>query len=53
MLRSRAVPQPAAARYAWVNNPSEANVVGGDGLPLPPLRTDRWPLESAGRTYGR
>lgn len=53
VLRSRAVPQPAAARYAWVNNPSEANVVGGDGLPLPPLRTDRWPLESAGRTYGR
>jgi sialate O-acetylesterase len=53
VLRSPAVPQPVAARYAWVNNPSEANVVGGDGLPLPPLRTDRWPLESAGRTYGR
>jgi sialate O-acetylesterase len=53
VLTSRAVPQPVAARYAWVNNPSEANVVGGDGLPLPPLRTDRWPLESAGRTYGR
>jgi sialate O-acetylesterase len=51
VLRSRAVPQPLAARYAWVNNPSEANVVGGDGLPLPPLRTDRWPLESAGRVY--
>jgi hypothetical protein len=31
---------------------SEANVVGGDGLPLPPLRTDAWPLESAGRRYG-
>ena len=37
----------------WVNNPSEANIVGGDGLPLPPLRTDDWPLESAGRRYGR
>jgi sialate O-acetylesterase len=44
---------PVAARYAWVNNASEANVVGGDGLPLPPLRTDDWPLESAGRRYGR
>ena len=53
VLRSRGVPQPVAARYAWVNNPSEANVVGGDGLPLPPLRTDSWPLESAGRKYGR
>lgn len=53
LLTSPAVPAPVAARYAWVNNPSEANVVGGDGLPLPPLRTDDWPLESAGRRYGR
>jgi sialate O-acetylesterase len=53
LLGSSAVPAPVAARYAWVNNPSEANVVGGDGLPLPPLRTDDWPLESAARRYGR
>lgn len=53
VLRSATVPAPVAARYAWVNNPSEANVVGGDGLPLPPLRTDDWPLETAGRRYGR
>jgi sialate O-acetylesterase len=52
VLQSPAVPAPAAARYAWVDNPSEANIVGGDGLPLPPLRTDDWPLESAGRRYG-
>ena len=53
VLSSPAVAAPVAARYAWVNNASEANVVGGDGLPLPPLRTDDWPLESAGRRYGR
>ncbi|MED5621921.1 sialate O-acetylesterase [Ideonella sp. BN130291] len=53
VLRSPAVLVPVAARYAWVNNPSEANIVGGDGLPLAPLRTDDWPLESAGRRYGR
>jgi sialate O-acetylesterase len=52
VLSSPGVPAPVAARYAWVDNPSEANVVGGDGLPLPPLRTDDWPLESAGRRYG-
>jgi sialate O-acetylesterase len=52
VLRSPAVPAPVAARYAWVDNPSEANVVGADGLPLPPLRTDDWPLESAKRRYG-
>jgi len=53
LLSSPSVAAPVAARYAWVNNASEANVVGGDGLPLPPLRTDDWPLESAGRHYGR
>ena len=53
VLRSPAVPAPVAARYAWVDNPSEANIVGGDGLPLPPLRTDGWPLESDGRRYGQ
>jgi sialate O-acetylesterase len=53
VLRSAAVALPVAARYAWVSNASEANVVGGDGLPLPPLRTDDWPLESAARRYGR
>lgn len=53
VLRSPAVPAPVAARYAWVNNPSEANIVGGDGLPLPTLRTDDWALESAARRYGR
>lgn len=52
VLSSAAVAAPVAARYAWANNPSEANIVGGDGLPLPPLRTDDWPLETAGRRYG-
>jgi sialate O-acetylesterase len=51
VLQSPAVPAPVAARYAWVDNPSEANVVGGDGLPLTPLRTDDWPLETAGQRY--
>lgn len=53
VLHSPAVAVPVAARYAWVDNPSEANIVRGDGLPLAPLRTDDWPLESAGRRYGR
>ena len=53
VLRSDAVSAPVAARYAWVDNPGEANIVGGDGLPLPPLRTDDWPLASAGKRYGR
>ncbi|HJV62189.1 MAG TPA: sialate O-acetylesterase [Albitalea sp.] len=53
VLHSPEVPAPVAARYAWVDNPSEANIIGGDGLPLPPMRTDDWPLETAARRYGR
>jgi hypothetical protein len=41
-----------ASCYAGVDNPSEANIVGGDGLPMPPLRTDDWPLQSPGQRYG-
>jgi sialate O-acetylesterase len=53
ILHSDAVPAPLAARYAWVDNPSEANIVGGDGLPLTPLRTDDWRLDTAGARYGQ
>jgi sialate O-acetylesterase len=45
------VPAPVAARYAWVDNPSESNLVGGDGLPAAPLRSDHWPLASQGKRY--
>jgi sialate O-acetylesterase len=51
VLSSAAVAAPVAARYAWVDNPSESNLVGGDGLPAAPLRTDRWPLDTQGRRY--
>jgi sialate O-acetylesterase len=53
VLSHPAVAAPVAARHAGVNNASQANVVGGDGLPLPPLRTDNGPLESAGRRRSR
>jgi sialate O-acetylesterase len=51
VLSSPAVPAPVAARYAWVDYPSESNLVGGDGLPAAPLRSDDWPLASQGRRY--
>lgn len=51
VLSSPGVPTPLAARYAWVDNPSESNLVGGDGLPAAPLRTDHWPLDTQGRRY--
>lgn len=51
VLTSPAVAAPVAARYAWMDNPSESNLVGGDGLPAAPARSDDWALESAGKRY--
>jgi len=51
VLSSPAVAAPVAARYAWVDNASEANLVGGDGLPAAPARSDDWALETLGKRY--
>lgn len=36
------VPRPVAIRYAWENNPEQANLVNAAGLPAAPFRTDPW-----------
>jgi len=36
------VPTPRALRYAWSDNPVQANLVNSDGLPASPFRTDDW-----------
>ena len=51
VLSSPQVAAPVAARYGWVDNPSESNLVGGDGLPSSPTRSDDWPLPSKDRKY--
>lgn len=40
-----------AVRYAWVDNPAQANLVNAAGLPASPLRTDRWPRLSEDARY--
>ncbi len=42
VVSSAAVPEPAAVRYGWADNP-EVNLVNGAGLPASPFRTDDWP----------
>ena len=37
-----AVPDPVAVRYAWGNNPDDANFYNMEGLPASPFRTDNW-----------
>lgn len=38
---------PVAVRYGWVDNPQDADLVNGAGLPASPFRTDQWPLLTA------
>jgi sialate O-acetylesterase len=33
---------PVAVRYAWANNPVDANLYNREGLPAAPFRTDNW-----------
>ena len=37
-----------AVRYAWEDNPEDANLFNIEGLPAAPFRTDDW----QGVTYG-
>jgi sialate O-acetylesterase len=38
---SDSVPDPSAVRYAWANNPAEANLYNAEGLPAGPFQTHR------------
>lgn len=42
IVSSPAVKSPVAVRYAWGNNPAEANLYNKEGLPAAPFRTDKW-----------
>lgn len=39
---SDAVSNPVAVRYAWADNPDQANLYNKNGLPTPPFRSDDW-----------
>ncbi len=40
VVSSAQVPEPKAVRYAWENNPAEANLVNSEGLPASLFRSD-------------
>lgn len=43
IVSSSMVKKPVAVRYAWGNNPDDANLYNKEGLPASPFRTDTWP----------
>ena len=49
VVRSAEVKNPVAVRYAWANNPDQANLYNAAGLPAAPFRTDDWKGVTADR----
>jgi sialate O-acetylesterase len=42
VVSSELVKNPVAVRYAWADNPDDANLYNAEGLPASPFRTDDW-----------
>lgn len=42
VVQSDAVPVPVAVRYAWSDNPADADLANDTGLPASPFRSDAW-----------
>ena len=42
VVSSETVRNPVAVRYAWADNPDDANLYNAEGLPASPFRTDEW-----------
>ncbi len=42
IVTSDKVKNPVAVRYAWADNPDDANLYNAEGLPASPFRTDNW-----------
>jgi sialate O-acetylesterase len=45
IVKSRKIKDPVVVRYAWADNPEEANLYNREGLPASPFRTDRYVKE--------
>lgn len=43
LVFSEKVPLPVAVRYAWADDPHDANLYNKEGFPATPFRSDNWP----------
>ena len=48
---SEQVKQPVAVRYAWADDPADANLYNKEGFPASPFRTDNWKMKTASAKY--
>lgn len=51
VVASDNVKNPVAARYAWADNPEDANLYNKEGFPASPFRTDEWEAKTANIKY--
>jgi len=42
VVSAKGIAHPVAVRYAWADNPDDANLFNKEGLPASPFRTDTW-----------
>jgi sialate O-acetylesterase len=42
IIENDTIKDPLAVRYAWADNPNDANLYNKEGLPASPFRTDDW-----------
>lgn len=45
------VQHPVAVRYAWADDPSDANLYNKEGFPAPPFRSDNWRMKTESSKY--
>ncbi len=50
-VSSEKVKQPVAVRYAWADDPADANLYNKEGFPASPFRTDSWKPKTASAKY--
>ena len=43
--------KPVAVRYAWADNPEDANLYNKEDFPAGPFRTDHWKGITEGAKY--
>ncbi len=49
VVSAAGVADPRAVRYAFINDPVDANLINASGLPAFPFRTDDWPTSTVDR----
>ena len=49
IVYSETVLNPVAVRYAWADNPDDANLCNKENLPASPFRTDNWRQPTEGK----